>query len=329
VNCPLAQAAPETAVTREEANVAVSWTYENAAHLLRRVGFGGTPDQIQDFMTKYASVGAAVDHLLSFKPSKAKPPNTKNDDEGLLKMQAWWLSKMIGANPHSEACQEKLVLFWHGLLVSGVSKQPDYNFMAVQNGLFRQYARGNFQALVREFNRDPANLYYLDGITNAASDDGVHGSANENFSRELMELFIFGRFQVAPDGSPDTTLPNYTEGDVHQLARALTGWTSINKNLGVWNAGDWDGGRYSVDGNDEPDPVEIFGDTNNNFRIDPAVAGTDDDVLKLLFSRTDWEGKNQVAVFLSRKLWTCTPTPNPSRPCSTASPTSSSAPTSS
>jgi hypothetical protein len=68
--------------------VAVAWTYENAAHLLRRVGFGGTPDQIQDFMQKYTSVGAAVDHLLSFKSSNAKPPKPKNDDAGVLKMQA-------------------------------------------------------------------------------------------------------------------------------------------------------------------------------------------------------------------------------------------------
>ena len=56
------------------------------------------PDQIQDFMQKYTSVGAAVDQLLSFKPSKAKPPKPKNDDDGILKMQRWWLSKMIGAS---------------------------------------------------------------------------------------------------------------------------------------------------------------------------------------------------------------------------------------
>jgi len=285
--------------------VTALWNYENAAHLLRRAGFGGTPTEIQDFLGRFTSVDAAVDNLLSFKPSKVKPPSPKNnDDAGLLKQQAWWLSRIVNANPQSEACQEKLVLFWHGHLVSGAGKQPTLAYMATQNGLFRFHARGNFMTLVREFNRDPANLYYLDGITNAASDDGMHVNANENFGRELMELFIFGRFQFGPDGAPDPTKPNYSESDVHQLSRALTGWTSISQGVGVWNQGDWDGGQYDDDGDDLPDNVVIFGQQNNNFRIDNAVAGSNDDVLKFLFGRTDWEGKNQVGVFLSRKLWT-------------------------
>jgi len=285
--------------------VPVPWNYENAAHLLRRVGFGATPEQILDFLKRSPTVQQAVDNLLSFKPSKSKPPTPQNnDDEGMLKIQAWWLAKMIGANPQSAACHEKLVLFWHSHLVSGAAKQPTLGYMATQNGLFRVHARGNYMTLVREFNRDPANLYYLDGITNVASDDGISVNANENFGREVMELFLLGRFQFGSDGSPDPTRSNYTEGDVHQLSRALTGWTSINHGLGVWNQGDWDGGQYDDNGDGLPDPVTVFGVTNNNFRIDSAVAGTDDDVLKLLFSRTDWEGRNQVGVLLSRKLWT-------------------------
>src|SRR5262249_9529461 len=151
---------------------------------------------------------------------------------------------------------------------------------------------------------DPANLYYLDGITNFASDDGVHVNANENWGREVLELFTLGVFQLAADGTADPMKPNYTEDDVHQLARASTGWTSIARNAAVWNQDDWDGGRYDDNGDDVPDDVHIFGVTNNNFRFDDAVAGTGDDVLGLIFSRQDDAGNNQVGMFVSRKLWT-------------------------
>jgi len=284
-----------------------TWNYENAAHLLRRAAFGGTPTQIQEFLDRHASVESAVAELLSFPPSSKKPPAAPFvDDFRRLKAQRWWVKEMVKARTPRDACREKLTLFWHNHLASGASKQPNMRYVAFQNALFRRNARGNFKTLVREFNRDPANLYYLDGITNVASLDGVHVSANENFGRELLELFTLGVFQLGPDGRPDPALPNYTEDDVHQLSRACTGWTSIRGSQGVWNEDDWDGGRYDDDGSDppSPDPVTIFGVTNDGFRIDDAVAGTPDDVLGLIFSRTDADGNNQVGMHLARKLWT-------------------------
>jgi uncharacterized protein (DUF1800 family) len=176
--------------------------------------------------------------------------------------------------------------------------------MATQNGLFRRYAGGNFRELVRDFNRDPANLYYLDGISNYATDDGIHVNANENFGREVMELFTLGISQLKDDGSNDPAYPNYTEGDVHQLARALTGWVNIEKNVGVWQSYAWDGGQFDDNGDDMPDPITIFGVQNNNFKIGADVAGTADDVLKLIFSRTDSVGNVQAAMHLCVKLWT-------------------------
>ena len=83
-----------------------------------------------------------------------------------------------------------------------------------------------------------------------------------------------------------------------------TGWTSIERNVGVWNQADWDGGQYDDNGVGGPDPVVIFGQTNNQFRIDDTVAGTGSDVLQLLFGRLDAQGNNQVAMFVTRKLWT-------------------------
>jgi uncharacterized protein (DUF1800 family) len=178
--------------------------------------------------------------------------------------------------------------------------------MALQNRLFRMHAGGNYRDLIREFNRDPANLYYLDGNYNRASVDGVHVSANENWGRELLELFTLGVFQLAEDGTADPLKPNYTEDDVHNVARACTGWWVRNykAEVGEWIWPDWDGGQYDDDGDNEPDPMVIFGQVSNDFRIDEGVAGTSNDILKLIFSREDDDGNNQVAMFIARKLWT-------------------------
>ena len=285
--------------------MAVVWSYENAAHLLRRVGFGGTPKNIQKFLDSNSSVDSAVDELLSFKPSKRKPPssNKEPDEDRLRKMQEWWIRQMVKTRKPEKACHEKIVLFLHDHLASGLSKQPSTRNMAFQQRLFRFNARGNFKDLIREFNRDPANLYYLDGILNVASNDGVHVNANENWGRELVELFTLGVLQLSDDGTPDPAKPNYTEDDVHGLARASTGWTSIHAKIGEWNIEDWDGGQYDDDGDDLPDPMTIFGQTSNNFRIDEGVSGTSDDILELIFSRQDDDGNNQVGIFLAWKLW--------------------------
>jgi uncharacterized protein (DUF1800 family) len=290
--------------------MAVTWSYENAAHLLRRVAFGGTPEQIEAFHDDHASVEEAVDTLLGFRQKRLKPPASRRDDEDTLRrMQRWWLRLMVRSRRVDDACREKLVLFLHDHLTTGVEKQPEYRWISYQNQLFRRTAGGNYRELVREFNRDVANLYYLDGILNRASDDGETVNANENWGRELLELFTLGVFQYGSDGTPDPSLPNYTESDVHNIARASTGW--VGEPLkegpfwhGTWNPNAWDGGQYDDDGDGLPDPMVIFGQQSNNFRFDAGVAGTSDDVLELIFARQDQGGNNQVGMFLSERLWT-------------------------
>ena len=151
-----------------------TWDLENAAHLLRRAAFGGSPDAVQDFFDSHSSVAEAVDDLLSFNPSKRTPPKPNDTEaDSKLKMQRWWIKTMLKAGPR-DATREKLVLFYHNFLVSGADKQPILRYMAIQNGMFRLLGKGSFKDLIREFNRDPANLYYLDGILNdARNDDGV------------------------------------------------------------------------------------------------------------------------------------------------------------
>ncbi len=282
------------------------WNYDNAAHLLRRTAFGGTPEQIDSFFRAHSSVEEAVGNLLSFRTKKSRPPRGGRDErEAVRKQQTWWLRRMLAAKRPGDALRENLVLFWHNHLASGHSKQPQTSYMAAQNRLFRINARGNFRNLIREFNRDAANLYYLDGIINYASSDGINVNANENFAREIMELFTLGVKQVAADGSDDPALPNYSEADVHNLARACTGWVEVDrKGVGQWVQDAWDGGLYDDDGDGQPDPMTIFGVTRSDFRIDEAVAGAPNDVLELILSRRDWQGQSVAGVFLARKFWT-------------------------
>ncbi len=282
------------------------WNIENAGHLLRRAAFGGSPEDVQEIFERHASVESAVDELLSFKPSRRKPPQRKDTDgDSKRKMQRWWLKQMIKARHPRDAAREKLVLFLHNFLVSGTDKQPELRTLSWQNGMFRELGKGDFKALIREFNRDPANLFYLDGILNDARNAAGVVVANENWGREFLELFTLGPFQIADDGLDDPAKPNYTEDDVHNVSRASTGWIEIDEKekKGVFVIQAWDGGQYDDDGDGLPDPMVIFGQASNNFRFDDAVAGTSDDVIELVFSRTDDDGNNQVGMFVARKVW--------------------------
>ncbi len=105
--------------------MAVTWSYENAAHLLQRAAFGGTPEEIQAFLDRNADVNAAVAELLGFALSKKNPPGSNRvDDFQRLKMQRWWLKLILKSKTPSDACREKLVLYLHNHLASGSSKQP-------------------------------------------------------------------------------------------------------------------------------------------------------------------------------------------------------------
>ena len=100
---------------------------------------------------------------------------------------------------------EKMTLFWHGHFATSAAKVREPKLMLQQNELLRRHALGNFEPLVRGIARDPAMLLYLDSATNRKN------HPNENFAREVMELFCLG-------------VGNYTEQDIQELARCFTGW---------------------------------------------------------------------------------------------------------
>jgi hypothetical protein len=116
----------------------------------------------------------------------------------------WWGNRMLAS---TRPLEEKLTLFWHGHFASGENKVRDYRMMLRQNEMFRARASGNLRALLVGILKDPAMLVYLDNGEN------VKSHPNENFGRELLELFTMG-------------VGNYTERDVREAARAFTGWSN-------------------------------------------------------------------------------------------------------
>jgi len=116
----------------------------------------------------------------------------------------WWAKQMLTTR---RPLEEKLTLFWHGHFATGENKVRDYRMMLRQNGMFRAQAAGSLRGLLVGILKDPGMLVYLDNGEN------IKKHPNENFGRELLELFSMG-------------VGNYTERDVREAARAFTGWTN-------------------------------------------------------------------------------------------------------
>jgi len=180
---------------------------EAAAHLLRRLQFGVREEEIERAVSD--GLAATVNRLLAIQP---ETPEFQQADASLRQtayaassisgLKSWWLYRMLhSANP----LREKLTLLWHNLFATSFAKVNNVPQMAVQNDLFREHVIGDFHKLLHAVARDPAMLVWLDGNANRRR------HPNENFAREVMELFALG-------------LGNYTEHDIQEAARAFTGW---------------------------------------------------------------------------------------------------------
>ncbi len=118
----------------------------------------------------------------------------------------WWAGRMLATN---RPLEEKMALFWHGHFATSEEKVRDYRKMLKQNELFRAQGTGNFRTLLISVAQDPAMLAFLDAGVN------VKGAPNENFAREIMEMFSMG-------------VGNYSETDIREAARAFTGWNFVD-----------------------------------------------------------------------------------------------------
>src|SRR6202011_3589386 len=187
---------------------ALSTSRGRAAHLLRRAGFGATGKELDQYaaMTTSAMTQAVMNYQLTSNAGlEANLPTldlASAKGPSAAAVQSWWLQRMVQS---ARPLEEKMTLFWHGLLTSGLDKSGTEQ-MYTQNQLFRKMALANFDDLLKAVSRDPAMMVYLDTETNRK------GKPNENYARELMELFTTG-------------IGHYTEDDVRESARAFTGWT--------------------------------------------------------------------------------------------------------
>lgn len=181
------------------------------AHLLRRAGFGATRSELEGISTR--GYEEAVESLLN-PPSRHSMPEDiirrYHVDQSELRIvdsaAANWIYRMVSTdNP----LEEKIALFWHSLFATGERKVNNTKTMFGQIDTFRRHGLGSFRDLLIELSRDPAMLYWLD------NNDNHRESINENYGRELLELFSMG-------------IGNYTEDDVKECARAFTGWTIQN-----------------------------------------------------------------------------------------------------
>lgn len=276
------------------------WTLNEAAHLLNRAGFGGSPDEIRDLhaMGRHK----AVEHLLNAKddadflplPGWAEPEQAMEDAREFASMrgkfrkemrnasseelekkrreafkeiqrmsrergieaQGWWFRRILRTK--APLC-EKMTLFWHDHFATSIQKVKQPVLMIRQNEMFRKHALGSFQELTAEVVEDPAMMLYLD------TQSSKKGKPNENFAREVMELFTLGE-------------GNYTEEDIRQAARAFTGYQLNRFNGEVsLNRRKWDDGEKTV-----------FGKTGE-------FDGKD--IVALIFE------KPEAARFMTRKLW--------------------------
>ncbi len=184
------------------------------AHLLRRAGFGATRDQIEEYVAK--GYDETVEELLH--PEYSDPHDQDLLDRYFIASvearsvghaDPQWAWRMATSNKHLE---EKIALFWHSLLAVGGIKLDHGLEMLTEIDLFRRYGLGKFGDLLLEISRNPGMMYWLD------NQNSHKGAPNENYGRELLELFSMGIDEMG-EGA-------YTEDDVKAAARAFTGWAS-------------------------------------------------------------------------------------------------------
>jgi uncharacterized protein (DUF1800 family) len=203
-----------------------------AGHLLRRIGFGPNKTEMKKVLksgyTKYldkqlnpAKINdSAAESLLNFRPD--------GEFDAYTRVRKWYVRMTYSRRQ----LQEKMTLLWHEHFATSVAKVGWANLMEQQEELFRRNSLGSFRTMCVEITKDPAMLLWLDNDRNngnAFDDQGNRIPPNENYARELLQLFTTGTVLINMDGTPvigadGQPVPAYTEMDVRETARALTGF---------------------------------------------------------------------------------------------------------
>ncbi len=279
--CTLLLSAAPTAVS--------ALSYDDAVHLLERTGFGSPPRAVAALvpLTRQAAVDLLVGGLQTDPPvpppawgtppfprppgNPAHPPDAaakKAYDQMLSdhnqELRTWFITGLVNT---PSPLTEKMVLFWHNHFTSSLEKTNAADLLLIQDLLLRRLGTGTFGALLHAISRDPAMVLYLDNNTN------VKGKPNENYARELLELFTLGE-------------GNYAEQDVKEAARAFTGLTVDRYN-----------GTTTFDPRRHDDGMKTFLGKTGNFN--------GDDVIDIILRQ------DRTAVFLVEKLWRYFISPEP------------------
>ncbi|MBC6991563.1 DUF1800 family protein [Hymenobacter sp. BT491] len=267
------------------------WGYAQAAHLLRRSLFGPTRTEIEGAAS--SSMQQVVDALLTAPAAPSPPVNVASTDasvplgqpwvtqpfdqavEGVRRssLRAWWMGQMLN---QSQSLAEKMTLFWHNHFVIELGDINDARYGYQYAALLRQQALGNIRQLAKDVTIDPAMLRYLNGNQSTAT------APNENYGRELLELFTVGKGPLIGTGN----YTNYTEDDVKAAARVLTGWRDNNQTIsGYFTASRHDTGAKKFSA--------AFGSRTITARGDQEYK----DLIDLIFDQPE------TARFLCRKLY--------------------------
>jgi uncharacterized protein (DUF1800 family) len=281
------------------------WGTKTAGHLLRRTMFGPTRAEIQQAASQ--TLDATLTALMAAQPAPdapigPSPPlaagqtwvnlpfDSVNDGSYTNWLKAWWVGLMAR---QGMSLQEKMVLFWHNHFVSAYSTVADSRFLYRQNVLFRQNVFGNFKNLVKLVTVDPAMLRYLNGDTNTKT------RPNENYGRELQELFTIGKGPQIAQGN----YTNYTEADVQAAAKVLTGYSDVGYRSTANATIDT---LFTLSNHDTTN--KQFSAQYGNTVIQGRTTAVDapkelDDMLTMIFSQVDTDGVNKVARYMCRKLY--------------------------
>ncbi len=256
--------------------------FERARHLLNRCIFGARLSEIRYIQEMTAD--EAVEMLLKHPVDPLQPPlgvvntdaevpvgetwvNTKYNgsyrSQRRYSYQAWWTGRMLQSNL---SLVEKMVLFWHNHFVieSDVVRNTNFNFK--YNELLYTHALGNFRTLTEEMTRNVGMLVYLDGVINNAE------SPNENYARELFELFTIGKGPLIAPGN----YTNYTEEDIRQAAKVLTGWrNNSNTDTSFFNSSRHD------------KSTKVFSEIYNHHTIANREAEEYKDLISMILNKRD------------------------------------------
>ena len=267
------------------------WGYAQAAHLLRRCLFGPTRTEITTAASQ--SLTQVMNTLLAAPPAPAPPLNVSATDtsvaigqtwvaqpfdqnfEGVRRtsLRSWWMGQLLGQGP---SLVEKMTLFWHNHFVIELGDINDARYGYQYCALLRQHALGNVQRLTEDITVAPAMLRYLNGNQSTAT------APNENYGRELLELFTVGKGPLIGPGNYTT----YTEDDVQAAARVLTGW----RDNATTQAGYFTASRHST-------TTKLFSSAFQNTTITNQGDQEYKALIALIFAQVE------TARFLCRKLY--------------------------